>query len=124
MFTARARYMYFVHQFSPAEEEDSILHPEHADVKAAVAATDAQVAALARVLNTPSVGNGVTVASSSAHAALNVLLKRSGGCTFLLAVNDGLPQNQTPAPIPWRRRACSAAAARLAWSRRPRTAAP
>jgi hypothetical protein len=93
-------YMYFVHQFSPVEEEDSILHPEHADVKAAVAATDAQVAALARVLNTPSVGNGVTVASSSPHAALNILLKRSGGCTFLLAVNDGLPQNQTPAADP------------------------
>ena len=93
-------YMYFVHQFSPVEEEDSILHAEHADVKAVVAATDAQVAALARVLNTPSVGNGVTVKSSSAHAAVNVLLKRYGGCTFLLAVNDGLPQNQTAAADP------------------------
>jgi len=92
--------MYFVHQFAPAEEEDSILHPEHADVKAAVAAADMQVAALARVLNTPSVGNGVTVTSSSAHAAINVLLKRYGGCTFLLATNDGLPQNQTAAANP------------------------
>jgi hypothetical protein len=46
------------------------------------------------------VGNGVSVTSSSAQAALNVLLKRYGGCTFLLAVNDGLPQNQTPAADP------------------------
>ena len=93
-------FMYFVHQFAPAEEEDSISHPEHADVKAVVAATDIQVAALARVLNTPSVSNGVAVTSSSAHAAINVLLKRYGGCTFLLATNDGLPQNQTTAANP------------------------
>jgi len=92
--------MYFVHQFKPVEEEESILHPEHADVKAAVAATNLQAAALARVLNTPSVGNGVTVTSSSANAAINVLLKRYGGCTFLLAINDGLPQNQTAAANP------------------------
>jgi hypothetical protein len=92
--------LYFVHQFAPVQEEDSIFHPEHADVKAAVAATNIRVAALARVLNTPSVGNGVTVTSSSPHAAINVLLKRYGGCTFLLAINDGLPQNQTPSAIP------------------------
>lgn len=88
--------LYFVHQFAPVQEEDSIFHPEHANVKSAVARTNMQVAALARVLNTPSVGNGVRAASSSAHAAVNVLLKRYGGCTFLLAINDGLPQNQTP----------------------------
>lgn len=93
-------FMYFVHQFAPVEEEDSIFHPEHADVKATVAATDIQVAALARVLNTPSVGNGVTVTSFSADAGINVLLKRYGGCTFLLAINDGLPQNQTTAANP------------------------
>jgi hypothetical protein len=92
--------LYFVHQFAPAQEEDSIFHPEHADVKAAVAATNIRVAALARVLNTPSVGNGVTVISSSPHAAINVLLKRYGGCRFLLAINDGLPQNQTPSANP------------------------
>ncbi|MGD0129599.1 MAG: dockerin type I domain-containing protein [Terriglobia bacterium] len=92
--------LYFVHQFAPVQEEDSIFHLEHADVKAAVAATNIQVAALARVLNTPSVSNGVTVTSSSAHAAINVLLKRYGGCTFLLAINDGLPQNQTPSANP------------------------
>jgi hypothetical protein len=92
-------YIYFVHQFAPSQEEDSIFHSEHADVKAAVAATDIQVAALARVLNTPSIGNGVTATSSNANAAINVLLKRYGGCTFLLAINDGLPQNHTAHPM-------------------------
>jgi hypothetical protein len=92
--------LYFVHQFTPVQEEDSIFHPEHADVKSAVARTNMQVAALARVLNSPSVGNGLRVASSSAHAAINVLLKRFRGCTFLLAINDGLPQNQTPSANP------------------------
>jgi len=52
------------------------------------------------VLNTPSVGNGVTATSSSANAAINVLLKRHGGFTFLLAIDDGLPQNQTAAADP------------------------
>jgi hypothetical protein len=92
-------FIYFVHQFAPVQEEDSIFHPEHADVKAAVAAADLHVAALARVLNTPSVGNGVAVTSSSASASINVLLKRYGGCTFLLATDDGLPPSQTADPM-------------------------
>ena len=93
-------YGYFVHQFAPVFEEDAIFYPEHRDVEAAVAKTDIRVAALARPLNTPPVGNGVTVKSSSPHAAINVLLKRYGGSTFLLAVNDGLPQHQTPEANP------------------------
>ena len=99
-YSRRARPSVFRPPVCARSEEDSILHPEHADVKAAVARTNIQVAALARVLNTPSVGNGVSVTSSSAHAAINVLLKRYGGCTFLLAINDGLPQNQTPSANP------------------------
>jgi hypothetical protein len=93
-------YGYFVHQFAPVFEEDSIFYPEHKNVEAAVAKTDIRVAALARPLNEPPVANGVTVKSSSPHAAINVLLKRYGGSTFLLAVNDGLPQNQTPEANP------------------------
>ena len=87
---------YFVHQFAPVFEEDSIFYPEHKNAEAAVADTNIRLAALARPLNTPPVGNGVTVTSSNPNAAVNVLLKRYGGSTFLLAVNDGLPQNQTP----------------------------
>jgi hypothetical protein len=91
---------YFVHQFAPVFEEASIFFPEHADAEAAVANTNIRVAALARPLNTPPVGNGVTVRTFSRHAAINVLLKRYGGSTFLFAVNDGLPQNQTPEADP------------------------
>ena len=82
---------YFVHQFSPVFEEASIFFPEHADAEAAVANTNIRVAALARPLNMPPVGNGVTVKSSSPNAAINVLLKRYGGVTSAFAVNDGSP---------------------------------
>ncbi len=91
---------YFVHQFAPTFEEDSIFYPEHADTEAAVAKTNIRLAALARPVNKPPVANGVTVTSSNPNAAINVLLKRYGGSTFVLAVNDGLPQNQTAAADP------------------------
>ena len=87
---------YFVHQFAPVFEEDSIFYPEHANVKNAVAAINSQVTALARVLNTPSVANGATVTSSNANAPINFLWKRNGGATFLLAINDLIPVGSTP----------------------------
>lgn len=87
---------YFPYQFAPVFEEDAIFFPEHKNAEAAIANANIRLAALARPLNTPPVGNGVTVKSSNPNAAVNVLLKRYGGSTFLLAVNDGLPQNQTP----------------------------
>jgi len=54
------------------------------------------VTALARVLNTPSVANGATVGSSNANAAIDFMLKRNGGATFLLAINDLIPKGSTP----------------------------
>ena len=66
-----------------------------------MAADNIGVLALARVLNQPSVVNGVvSVTSSNANAGINYLLKRYGGFTFLLTENDGLPQNQTAAADP------------------------
>ena len=87
---------YFVHQFAPVFEEDSLFYPEHANEKNAVAAINSQVTALARVLNTPSVANGATVTSSNANAPINFILKRNGGATFLLAINDLIPVGSTP----------------------------
>lgn len=87
---------YFVHQFAPVFEEDSIFYPEHAAAKAAVAAINTQVTALAPVLNTPSVGNGVVWQSSNPNTAINVMLKRQGGSTFLFAINDTLPPGGNP----------------------------
>jgi len=87
---------YFVHQFAPVFEEDSIFYPEHAAVKGMVASINTQATALARVLNTPSVSNGVAVQSSKSSAAISVMLKRQGGFTFLFAVNDLLPAGGDP----------------------------
>jgi hypothetical protein len=87
---------YFVHQFAPVFEEDSIFYPEHSDVKNAVTAVNGQVTALARVLNTPSVADGATVTSSNTNAAISFMLKRSGGATYLLAINDLIPKGSTP----------------------------
>ena len=94
--------VWFTHQFSPTFEEASAFAPEHAAAEAQMALDNIQVAALARVLNQPSVANGIVgnVTSSNAHAGINYLLKRYGGYTFLLTENDGLPQNQTAAANP------------------------
>ena len=89
--------IWFTHQFSPTFEEASAFSPEHAASEAQMAQADIQVNALARVLNTPSVANGMVsaVTSSNTFAGVNYLMKRYGGYTFLLTANDGLPQNQT-----------------------------
>jgi hypothetical protein len=95
--------IWFTHQFSPSFEEASAFAPEHAASEAQMALDDIQVAALARVLNTPSVANGMTAPvalTGNQHAGVNYMLKRYGGYTFLLTQNDGLPQNQTPAANP------------------------
>ena len=86
--------VWFTHQFSPVFEEASAFAPEHAASEAAMAQADIQVNALARVLNQPSVKNGMVspVTSSNAYAGINYMMKRYGGYTFLLTTNDGLPQ--------------------------------
>ena len=86
--------VWFTHQFSPVFEEASAFAPEHAAAEAQMAADDIQVLALARVLNQPSVSNGMlsAVTSSNTYAGINYLMKRYGGFTFLLTTNDGLPQ--------------------------------
>jgi hypothetical protein len=94
--------VWFTHQFSPVFEEASAFAPEHSAAEAQMALDDIQVAALARVLNTPSVANGMasSVTSSNRYAGINYMLKRYGGYTFLLTQNDGLPQNQTSGANP------------------------
>ena len=95
--------IWFTHQFSPVFEEASAFAPEHAAAEAQMALDDIQAAALARVLNTPSVANGMlssVALTGNQHAGVNYMLKRYGGFTFLFTENDGLPQNQTPAANP------------------------
>jgi len=95
--------VWFTHQFSPVFEEDSAFAPEHAAAEAQMALDDIQVAALARVLNQPSVANGMrspVTLTGNQNAGINYMLKRYGGYTFLFTENDGLPQHQTAASDP------------------------
>jgi hypothetical protein len=75
---------YFCHQFRPTSDEAAPLHDP--ETKRALAAINAQVTSLARVLNTRSVSNGVTVTSSNEAVPVETMLKRSGGSTYLFAI--------------------------------------
>jgi hypothetical protein len=79
-----AGIQYFCHRFSPTFSETDCL--DDGATSAGIKSINAQVAALAPVLNTQSVGNGVTVASSDSSKPIDVMLKRSGGATYLFAV--------------------------------------
>jgi hypothetical protein len=74
---------YFCHRFAPTFSETDCL--DDMPTGAAMKSINAQLAALAPVLNTPPVGNGVTVKSSVAAIPVDVLLKRQGGATYLFA---------------------------------------
>jgi hypothetical protein len=79
-----AGVQYFCHRFLPTFSETDCL--DDAPTKAALTAINGRVRELAPVLNTPSVANGVTAASSSASIPVDVMLKRQGGATYLFAV--------------------------------------
>ena len=71
------------HRFTPTFDETACL--DDAPTAAAMKAIDAQLTTLAPVLNSPPIGNGVTVKSSAAAIPVDVLLKRQGGATYLFA---------------------------------------
>jgi hypothetical protein len=74
---------YFCHRFTPTFSETDCL--DDAPTAAAMKSINAQLATLAPVLNTPPIGNGVTVKASAAAIPVDVLLKRQGGATYLFA---------------------------------------
>ncbi len=84
-----AGIQYFCHRFAPTFSETDCL--DDAPTADAMKAIDAQIASLAPVLNTPSVGNGVTVASSDPTKPIDVMLKRHDGATYVFAteMRDG-----------------------------------
>jgi hypothetical protein len=75
---------YFCHQFKPAEDAAAPLHD--ADTRWALAVINTEVSSLARVLNSPPVGNGVTSTSSNPDSPVETMLKRQGGETYLFAM--------------------------------------
>jgi hypothetical protein len=79
-----AGVQYFCHRFMPTFSETDCL--DDAPTKAALTEINGRIRDLAPVLNTPSVANGVSVASSSASIPVDVMLKRQGRATYLFAV--------------------------------------
>jgi hypothetical protein len=78
--------IYFVHQFSPSGglvREDGIFN--FPGLASAVAAINAQVTALAPVLNSPTVRSAVSV-SSPATTPLSTMAKLYNGSTYVFAV--------------------------------------
>ena len=74
---------YFCHRFTPTFSETDCL--DDAPTAAALKDINSQITQLAPVLNTASVGNGVTVTSSAASIPVDVLLKRYNGASYLFA---------------------------------------
>jgi hypothetical protein len=84
-----AGIQYFCHRFTPTfSETDCIDDTARA---AALGKINTEVTGLATVLNTQSVGNGVTVSSSAVDKPIDTMLKRHGGATYLFAaeMRDG-----------------------------------
>jgi hypothetical protein len=78
-----AGIQYFCHRFTPSfSETDCIDDTARAT---ALGKINAEVTSFAEVLNTRSVGNGVTVSSSATDKPVDTLLKRFGGATYLFA---------------------------------------
>jgi hypothetical protein len=74
---------YFSHHWNPFSEVGLL---EVDAMRLAIAALNAQITALAPVLNTQSVANGVTAASSTPAVPVDAMVKRSGGYTYVFAV--------------------------------------
>lgn len=76
--------IYFTHQFKPTFDEHAML--DDPATLAGVTAIDSQIHDLASVLNSPTVVNGATVASSDATVPIDLMVKRRQGETYVFAV--------------------------------------
>jgi hypothetical protein len=76
--------IYFVHQFKPKFIEASLL--QDPELLKGVTEINAQIRALAPVLNSPAVKDPATVASSAAEVPIASMTKRHDGATYVFAV--------------------------------------
>ena len=76
-------YGFFCHSWAGARASVSAIEPE---MQAALAPVNAEVHALARVLNSPTVRDAATV-KATMGGRVDVLVKKHDGATYLLAVN-------------------------------------
>ncbi len=76
--------IYFVHEWQPRFNESAIL--SDARMLEAVTAINRQIASLAVVLNSPTLGSGVTVSSANADVPVAIMAKSCEGSTYVFAV--------------------------------------
>ena len=76
--------VWFVHEWKPQFCEWALL--EDAEMLAAVTAINKQIAALAPVLNSPTVKDGAAVTSANDAVPIALAAKRHGGATYVFAV--------------------------------------
>jgi hypothetical protein len=81
--------IYFVHEWKPKFNEHALL--DDPEMLAAVTALNAQIRALAPVLNSPTVTSGAGVQSSNPDVPVDAMVKRYKGETYLFAagMRDG-----------------------------------
>jgi hypothetical protein len=98
--------IYFVHQFKPRSNDHALL--DDPELLPAVTAVNAQIRALAPVLNGPTLADGGTVKSSVADVPIDLMVKRHAGATYAFAVgmrNAAAQGSFTLADLPGRRTA-------------------
>jgi len=78
--------VYFVHQFESAGAFIDAALLADKEMSEAVAKINHQILELATVLNTATVGEGSTVASSNKVVPVEAMIKQQGGATYVLAV--------------------------------------
>jgi len=76
--------IYFVHEWQPKFDESALLND--AEMLAAVTQINQQIAALAPVLNSPTVVDGAKVVSSNRAVPVATMVKRQGGAVYLFGV--------------------------------------
>ena len=76
--------IYFVHEWQPKFDESALLSDP--EMLAAVTQINRQIAALAPVLNCPTLADGARVASSNAAVPVATMVKRHGGAVYVFAV--------------------------------------
>ena len=77
--------IYFCHEFKPEQIEAGLL--SHREIAEAVKKVNEEVRDLAPALNSPTLADAATVASSDPKVPVALLCKRQGGATFLVAVS-------------------------------------
>jgi hypothetical protein len=74
---------YFAHRINPFDETGLL---DDSQMKAAVAAINAQISSLAPALNTQSITNAVVASSSDPSVPVDTMAKRAGGTLYVFAV--------------------------------------